>query len=218
MRVVAEAVLEHVGHVHHRLEGQQEQVAHGGAVVLGQAQRPGRAAGVQAFADPRQHLDPRLRILVAGLGRAFRALQGLVHRLQVGQRQLGVDRLDVGDRVHPVADVDDIAILEAAHHVADRVHLSDVGQELVAQALAARRAGHQARDVHELHRGRDHLLRLDDLRQRAQARVRHRDHAHVGLDRAEREIGRGDARLGQRVEQGRLAHVGQADDPAFDAH
>ena len=52
----------------------------------------------------------------------------------------------------------------------------------------------------------------------AKARVRHRHHADVGLDRAEREIGRGDARLGQGVEEGRLADIGQADDAAFDSH
>ena len=63
-----------------------------------------------------------------------------------------------------------------------------------------------------------HLLRLDDLGQRVQARIRHRHDADVRLDGAEREVGRGDARLGQRIEQGGLADVRQADDAAFDAH
>src|SRR5690606_9276855 len=110
--------------------------------------------------------------------------------------------------------VDDVRVLEAAHDVADGVDFADVGQELVAQALAAGGAGDQAGDVHELDRGGDHLLRVDDVRQRVQARVRHRHHAHVGLDRAEGEVGRGDARPGQRVEEGRLADVRQADDAA----
>src|SRR6185312_15390441 len=48
-----------------------------------------------------------------------------------------------------------------------------------------------------------------------QARVGHLDHAHVGLDGAERVVLRGDAGLGERVEEGRLAHVGQADDAAL---
>src|SRR5690606_25542408 len=100
----------------------------------------------------------------------------------------------------------------------DRVDLADVGQELVAQALAAGRTCDQAGDVDELDRGRDHLLRLDDLGQRTQPWIRHRHDANVRLDRAERKVGRGDARLGQRVEKGRLADVRQADDAAFDAH
>src|SRR5690606_16388554 len=139
-------------------------------------------------------------------------------RIQVGQGQFGVDGLDVRDRVHLSGDVDDVAVLEAAHHVADRVDLADVRQELVAQPLPASGAGDQAGDVDELDRGRHHLLRLDDLRQRVQARVRHRHHADVRLDGAEGEVGRGDARPGQRIEEGRLADVRQADDAALDAH
>jgi outer membrane receptor protein involved in Fe transport len=218
VRVVAEAVLEHVGDVHHRLERQQEQVADRGAVLVGQPQRARRLAGVQPGAHPRQHLDPRPGVLVAGLGGALGALQRLVDRFQVRQRQLGVDRLDVGDRVDPVADVDHVVVLEAAHHVGDRVDFADVREELVAQALAAGGAGDQAGDVDELDRGRDHLLRLDDFGQRVEPGVRHRHHADVRLDRAEGEVGRGDAGLGQRVEQGRLADVRQADDAALDAH
>src|SRR5690606_27688772 len=90
--------------------------------------------------------------------------------------------------------------------------------ELVAQPLARGRAGDQAGDVDKFDRGRNALLRLDDLRQRGQPGIRHRDHPHVRLDGAEREVGRGDARLGQRIEEGRLANVGQADDAAFDTH
>ena len=52
---------------------------------------------------------------------------------------------DVGDRVDPALDVDDVVVLEAAHHVGDGVDLADVGQELVAEALALGGAAHQAR-------------------------------------------------------------------------
>ncbi|MNI45676.1 hypothetical protein D3C73_1001140 [compost metagenome] len=114
--------------------------------------------------------------------------------------------------------MDDVSVLEAAHHVGDRIHFADVGQELVAQAFAAGGTGHQAGDVDELDRGRDDLLRVDDRCQLVQARIRHRHDADVRFDGAEREVRRGDARLGQRVEQGRLADVGQADDAAFDTH
>src|SRR5690606_24202413 len=173
---------------------------------------------VEPGAYPCEHLDPGPGVLVSGLGRALGALQGLVDRFQVRQRQLGIDGLDVGDRVDLVVDVDDVAILEAAHHVADRVDFADVGQELVAQPLARGRAGDQAGDVDKFDRGRNALLRLDDLRQRGQPGIRHRVHPHVRLDGAEREVGRGDARLGKCIEEGRLANVAQADDATFDTH
>ena len=44
-------------------------------------------------------------------------------------------------------------------HVEDGVDLADVAEELVAEALALAGAAHQAGDVDELERGRDHLAR-----------------------------------------------------------
>jgi len=114
--------------------------------------------------------------------------------------------------------VNDIAVLEAAHHVGDGVDLTDVGQKLVAQPLALRSTGHQTGDVDELHGGRYHLLRLDDLGQRKQPRIRHRHDADIGLDGAEGEVGRGNASLGQGIEKSRFSDVWKADDTAFDAH
>ena len=115
-------------------------------------------------------------------------------------------------------DVDDVGILEAAHDVHDRVGLADVREELVAEALALRRAGDEARDVDELDRRREIFSRLRDLGERVEARVGHRHDADVRLDRAERIVLGRDAGLGERVEQRGLADVRQADDAAADAH
>ena len=54
--------------------------------------------------------------------------------------------------------------------------------------------------------------RIDYLRQHIQPAVRHRHHAHIGLDGAEGIIGRLRPGVGDGVEQGALAHVRQADD------
>ena len=51
-------------------------------------------------------------------------------------------------------DVGHVAVLEAAQHVGDGVDLADVGEELVAQALALAGAAHQAGDVDEFELGR----------------------------------------------------------------
>ena len=56
-------------------------------------------------------------------------------------------------------------------------------------------------------------------RQRVQPRIGHRDVADVGLDGAERIVGRlRRGGLRQRVEERRLADIRQADDAAFEAH
>ena len=63
------------------------------------------------------------------------------------------------------------------------------------------------------------LAELGDRRELVEARVGDCDLADIGLDRAERIIGRlRRLRLGQRIEKGRLADVRQADDAAFEAH
>ena len=55
--------------------------------------------------------------------------------------------------VHGALDVNDVAVLKAAHHVGDGVSLPGYGRKLVAQALTLAGPLHEARDVHELHDG-----------------------------------------------------------------
>jgi hypothetical protein len=58
-----------------------------------------------------------------------------------------------------------------------------------------------------------------NLRELVEPGIRHRDVADVRLDRAEGIIRRlRRLRLGQRVEQGGLADIGQPDDTAFETH
>ncbi len=113
----------------------------------------------------------------------------------------------------------DVVILEAAQHVDDRIDLADVAEELVAEAFALGRATDEPRDVDEAELGRDDLGRLGDPRQRIEPRVGHPDVADIGLDRAERIVRRlRRLRLGQRIEQRRLADIGQPDNPATKTH
>lgn len=145
-------------------------------------------------------------------------MDGALAGVQVRQRQLGVDDVDVFGRIDLVVDVNDVVVLEAAHHVADGFGFADVGQELVAQTFTFRRAFHQAGDVDEFHGGWQNALRLDDLGQLIQTRIGHRHHTGVRFNGAEREVGCFNARFGQRVEQGGFAYVRQADDTAFESH
>ncbi len=113
----------------------------------------------------------------------------------------------------------DVVIFEAAQHMDDSVHFANVAEELVAQAFAFARAFDETGNVDESELGFDDLLRTGNLCQLLQARIGHGHLADIRLDRAERIIRslRG-LRLGQCIEQGGLADIGQADDPATETH
>ena len=111
-----------------------------------------------------------------------------------------------------------VIVNETAHDVRDGIDLADVGEEFVAETLAGGGTLDDARDIHELDRGRQDTLRLDDGGERIEPRVGHRHDADVRLDGAERVVLGRDGRARERVEEGRLANIGQADDAAFDSH
>ena len=110
-------------------------------------------------------------------------------------------------------------VFETPHHMRDRVDLADGGEELVAEAFALRGAADEARNVDEGQSRRDDLRGACDGRQFVEPGIRHGDLADIRLDGAERIIRRlRRRRLGQRVEQRRLADIGQANDTAFESH
>ena len=109
----------------------------------------------------------------------------------------------------------DVLVVEAADNVNDGVNLADVGQELVAKALALACAAHQTGDVHELDHRRRGLLCVIEIGQRLQTLIRYSDHADIRVDGAERIVCAFRARLRNCVEQGRLADVWQSDDAEF---
>ena len=113
----------------------------------------------------------------------------------------------------------DVAVLETAHDMRDRVAFAYIGEKLIAEPLALRGAAHQPGNVDEREPGRNDRLRSGDFREPPEPRVRHRHIADIGLDGGEGIIGRLRRRgLGQRVEERRLADVRQADDAAFETH
>ncbi|MCY1297378.1 hypothetical protein D9M70_468150 [compost metagenome] len=165
--------------------------------------------------------DRQLRhgVLVLAAGALAGLLGAALEAVEVGEHQLGLDRLGIGDRVDAAFDVGDVVILEAAQHMHDGIHFADVGEELVAEAFTLRRATHEAGDIDEGDARRDDFLRLGNVGKLAHARVRHRHFAGVRLDGAERVVGcLGGRRLGECVEERGLADVRQPDNTAFEAH
>ena len=72
---------------------------------------------------------------------------------EIGQHQLGLDRLGVADRIDRALDMDDVAVGEAAHHMGDRIDLADMAEKLVAEPLAAARRRAPARRYRRIRAG-----------------------------------------------------------------
>ena len=105
------------------------------------------------------HRQDGHRLLVLA-GRALADLHdAALQTFEVGQHQLGFDRLGVRYRIDTALDMGDVVILEAAQHMHDGVDLADVGEELVAEPFALRGAAHETGDVDEIDAGRDDFLR-----------------------------------------------------------
>ena len=207
-------VLAHVGGVDHGLGRQKAHLPHQrGLLVVALVQSGG--AGVfaltQMLGQLVQPLSGGAGLLVAGLG-GFGQTRGPVrHHFQVAENQLGVDGLNVAQRVHAAFHVHNVGAVKAANHMHNGVAFPNVAQELVAQALALGRALYKARNVHKFHNGRCFFIGVPDFGQLVQPGVRHGHDAGVGVDGAEGVVGRRRVfGAGDGVEQGAFAYVGQA--------
>ena len=103
--------------------------------------------------------------------------------------------------------MDDLAVIEAAHHMDDGVHLPDMGKELVAQPLALRSALDEPRNIHEFNDRRGHLIGGIHFAQFIQPGVRHRHHAHVRFYGAEGIVCRTGFAAGQRIKNSTLSNI-----------
>ena len=100
-RVVVEAVFRDVRHVHRRLHRQEEERLQQRALLGVEVRRARGTSLVEHLLDLLQDVEQALRFLVApGAGQLVDLQYLLLDRGEVGQRELGVDRLDVRDRVH----------------------------------------------------------------------------------------------------------------------
>ena len=220
-QVLVEHVLVYVGHIQDGLHGEQEQALGGGALLVGHLHGRGALALVEPGKQALGDLKLRHEFLVA-LGLLLELGQLFLERAHVGQDELGHDGVGIAGGVDKLAGAahfaHNVGILKVAHDLADGVGLANVGQELVAQALALVGALHQTCDVDELDRSRHNAARVDDIGELLQAAIGHIDDTHVGVDRGKRVVGGKAGLFGKRGEQRRLAHVGQAHDTDGKGH
>ena len=150
--------------------------------------------------------------LLVALGGLLCLVNAALHHFNVGHHQLQIDDVDVPKGIGTALHMGDVAVLKAPHHMDDGVGGADVAQELVAQTLALGGALHQTGDVHEFDDGGGKLLGIVHIPEPLQPLVGNGHHAHVGVYGAEGIVGGFGTGVGDCVEQGALAHVGQTHD------
>jgi hypothetical protein len=106
-----------------------------------------------------------------------------------------------------VCNVDEGSAATGNHYV-EEVHEAVAPEG--AEAFAFRGTLHESGDVNDFHRCRHDAPRMHQFGQFGKTFVGHRDDTHVGLDGAEREIGRLRFGVAQTIEEGGLAHVGES--------
>ena len=105
--------------------------------------------------------------------------------------------------------MNDVGVLEAAHHLNDGAGLADIGEKFVPQAFSFAGAAHKTGNVVKFDDGRRDLDRMKHIGEDFEARIGHFHHADVGFDRAERIV-RGVRPGGcDGIEKRALAHVRQ---------
>ena len=209
--LVGEHALVGVEDVEERLRGEQRQLAQRRPVDARRRTACGRSSRIAAAACAASNAGRRSFCVRASFSRRGTAFSSVWRSARISS--VSIVSMSLGG-VDPAVDVHHVGVVEHAHDLADRVRLADVGEELVAQPRALGRALDDARDVHERHRG-GHGARPSENSFASTSRrgSGSGDDADVGLDRRERVVGGEHVVAGQGVEQGRLADVGQPDDP-----
>ena len=70
------------------------------------------------------------------------SVASLLQRSQVSQHELGIYDLDVAHRINGRADVMNVGIFKATHHLDDCLHLTNMMKELITKAFTRTRAFH----------------------------------------------------------------------------
>ena len=111
-----------------------------------------------------------------------------------------MNRFDVADRINRAFDVDDIFVFKTAHDLNDGIGFADIGEKLISQTFAFRRAAHESGDVNKLDRRGNDALCFVQFFQNGEPFVRHGDDTDIRFDGRKRIIRRERRFLrGQRV-------------------
>ena len=199
----AGAVFFDIADIKHRFGGQQLQHLPRLRVLSIHCDRARGLAVFQRRLRGLQQAHLLNRVLIATAHLPHEVLHAFLDALKISEHQFGFDDLGVLDGINAAFDMGDVVIFKATQHMGDGIAFADIGQKLVAEALALTGPFHETRNINECHPRRDNLFGRRNRRQFIKTRIRHSHIADIGFNRAKREIGRlRCCGSGQRVKQG----------------
>lgn len=117
-------------------------------------------------------------------------LKGLLNELDILDAQLLADDSQIPNRVNITLNVDNLGIIEAAHHLEDGVDGTDVRQERVTETGTGGRTAGQTGDIVDSQVGRHLRLGLVVLAEPVEPLIGDNDAGLFGVDGGVRKVGR----------------------------
>jgi len=140
----------------------------------------------------------------------------LFNMLQILLEQLIGDDIQVPNGVDFTLVMHDFFSGESSHDVEDAIDSLDVGQEGVAEALSLTGSGDEAGDIENRDAGGHLGTGLEEFAKPLESLIGHKDFGLGGVDSAERVVLCRYTEVGEHVEGGGLADIGQADETHFE--
>jgi len=159
---VGKTRLIHIGDVDHRPLREESQISDQRVPGPIHALSPHGHALREFLGQVAQHRRLLARPCRPGFDAGLQTLDRVLHGLQIRERKLGLHDVRVAHGIRRPFHMADIGRGKDAHHVHDGIHVTDVGQEAVPQALARRRAADQTGTIDEPDGGRDDALGVGD--------------------------------------------------------
>ena len=155
---IGNLALGNVGNVQYRFHSQQMQLAQELLLFLGQTKAACRHTIRKAGHNLFHYSLLQLNLFIAGFCQLNQALLTFFNCFHISQAQLGVDNIDITQRINAALNVGNVAILKAAYNLGNSVYLTDMGQELIAQAFALACALYQTGNIYKTHSCRNNLF------------------------------------------------------------
>lgn len=176
-----------VGGIDDGLGGEESEVFDCGPLFFVEIGIAGRLAIFEERHDLFEGFEFRLCVFV-GFGIFACAFDAFFDLAEVGENEFEGNDIDISERVYGAVDVGDVVVVKAANHVDDGVDFADVGEELVAEALAFGCAFDEAGNVNELDSGGEDLFGSGNFGEDIKSGIGDADHSDVGFDGAEGKV------------------------------